>query len=372
MRQIIRKVYQDLDLPDHHHVGLAYEIWAPLQDEGANAGHIPDDAKQGWLQNVAKISIDPAYRHAFERWKRSFAEKNIRIVKLRSRLLVGHGNPAPTEVGLTVHHTWGVPIVPGSALKGLCAHYLETVYGPDKPTAEPWENEERGPLQGVLRKGSSIEAGPGEIYRRLFGAPDAAKDRDYMERGYPAGASRGEVVFHDALYVPGSSSDDKPFAVDVLTPHQHGYYSTDADSAGDGKNTWPNDYEDPVPVNFLTVRPGACFLLALSGPEDLVELARFLLLAALKEWGVGGKTAAGYGVLEEVKEEECRAQSSKGRKEKRKEEWRPEPGRRAWRCDEGEHVVIKALKRGGAEIQYEDDDSYVDWVPLDLLQAPRK
>ncbi len=367
----MRRVIRDIGIPDHH-VGLAYEIWAPLLDEGANAGHIPDDKKQGWLQKVARISVDEAYRHAFERWKRSFAEKNIRILKLRSRLLVGHGNPAPTEVGLTVHHTWGVPIIPGSALKGLCAHYLETVYGPEEPTAEPWKDEERGPLQGVLRQGSRIKAGPGEIYRRLFGAPDTAQDRQYREMGYPAGASRGEVVFHDALYVPGSSSGDRPYAVDVLTPHQRGYYGTDAGSDGDGKNTWPNDYEDPVPVNFLTVRPGACFLLALSGPEDLVELARFLLLAALKEWGVGGKTAAGYGVLEEVEEKECRAKSSKDRKEKQREEWRPEPGRRAWRRDEEEHVVIKALKRGGAEIQYEDDDSYVDWVPLDLLQAPRK
>ena len=371
----MRKAMQDLGLPDHH-VGLAYDIWAPLLDEGANAGHIPDDQKQRWLQNVADISIDEDYRHAFERWKRSFAKRDIRILKLRSRLLVGHGNPAPTEVGLTVHHTWGVPIIPGSALKGLCAHYLETVYGPAEPTAEPWKNEERGPLQGVLRKGNRIEAGPGEIYRRLFGAPDAAQDRQYREMGYPAGASRGEVVFHDALYVPGSTSDDKPFAVDVLTPHQRGYYGTDADSTGND-NTWPNDYEDPVPVNFLTVRPGACFLLALTGPEDLVELARFLLLAALKEWGVGGKTAAGYGVLEEVKEEECHAKSPKegqdGQKKIQDKIWRPAVGKRAWRSDEREHVVIREIRNNNnAVVHYEDDDSYTEVVPLSFLDPPRE
>src|SRR5690606_20321350 len=53
----------------------------------------------------------------------------------------------------------------------------------------------------------------------------------------------------------------------------------------------------PTPIAFLTVRPGACFLFALSGPADCTELAAQLLREALEKWGVGGKTSAGYGRL---------------------------------------------------------------------------
>ena len=66
--------------------------------------------------------------------------------------------------------------------------------------------------------------------------------------GFEAGAAAGLVTFHDALYVPGSLPDNKPFAPDILTVHQKGYY----DSSG---NTSPNDYDSPTPVSFLTVRP---------------------------------------------------------------------------------------------------------------------
>ncbi len=76
--------------------------------------------------------------------------------------------------------------------------------------------------------------------------------------GLDAGASAGAVVFHDALYVPRSCADDRPFAADVLTVHQKAYY----DSEG---ATSPNDYDSPNPVAFLTVRPGARLLFALSG-----------------------------------------------------------------------------------------------------------
>jgi hypothetical protein len=76
----------------------------------------------------------------------------------------------------------------------------------------------------------------------------------------------------------------------VLTVHQTSYYDP-------SRNTFPNDYDSPKPVAFLTVRPGARLLFALSGPADWTELAERLLRDALDHWGVGGKTSAGYGRL---------------------------------------------------------------------------
>jgi len=58
---------------------------------------------------------------------------------------------------------------------------------------------------------------------------------------------------------------------------------------------WPNDYDSPNPVGFISVRPGTKFLLALSGEGEWPELALCLLTEAIGAWGAGGKTSAGYG-----------------------------------------------------------------------------
>lgn len=285
MRQVLRQI---ADVPDH--LGLAYDAWAPV---GAG-GKVPDDTRAGWLSQLASVKVSHDYARAFERWRSSFAAPGDRSVEvaLASRLLVGHGNASATDVGLTVHHTWGVPVIPGSALKGLLAHYVDAVYGPADPSLPPWEQpdgeRDRARYQGVTWHGRRIRRGPGEVFRVFFGAPDADEDGLMRERAIESGASAGGVVFHDALYVPGSVADDRPYATDVLTVHQKSYY----DSLG---ASWPNDYDSPNPIAFLTVRPGVRLLLALAGPPEWTELAEKLLRDALREWGVGGKTSSGYG-----------------------------------------------------------------------------
>jgi CRISPR-associated protein Cmr6 len=281
-------------LPDH--VGLAYDRYAPLED-----GKIPDNKRDAWLRDIASIALPVDYKFAYERWKNTWTtgHRNARavIVRLASRLLVGHGHSSPTEVGLTLHPTWGVPMIPGSALKGLLNHYIDAVYGPGDISSHPAHESipehlrERARYRGVKwdSRGRVPLHGPGEFHRALFGAPAAQSDPQYAST---SGETIGEVVFHDALYVPRSIADDRPLAVDVLTVHQKNYYNNQ------GRRGGPTDYDEPNPVSFLTVKPGAQFLLALGGNPDWAEFALRELLDALAEWGVGGKTAAGYGRID--------------------------------------------------------------------------
>ncbi|MBA3884771.1 MAG: type III-B CRISPR module RAMP protein Cmr6 [Acidobacteria bacterium] len=301
----MRNVLQSVGTPDH--LGLAYGAWAPV-DAG---GKVPDDRRAKWLHEVAAIPVSPDYSRAFESWKKSFSDSGDRVFELvlASRLLVGHGNSSATDVGITVHHTWGVPMVPGSAVKGLVAHFVDAVYGPDDPERNAWDQagdeRARADYQGVTWRGRRIARGPGAVYRTLFGAPDAGEDNALRERGLDAGAAAGLVAFHDALYVPDCVPDDKPFAADVLTVHQGEYYEAGLKWAkwqehrhgSEPPVPWPSDYDSPNPVAFLTVRPGARLLFALSGPADWTELGERLLRRALENWGVGGKTSAGYGRL---------------------------------------------------------------------------
>lgn len=277
----MRRALPERRLPDHP--GLAYEVWAPF---AADDGKIPDAVRPQWLEAVAKLPAAEDYAKAFARWKASFSQPGDVLVEVEavSRLLIGHGLGSATDVGLTLHRTWGVPVIPGSALKGLLAHWVGAAFGPEPGRNEP----ERLPFAGVTWAGRRIVHGPGEVYRALFGAPEADEPRP----GRPATAQRGGVVFHDALWVPNSPTAT-PLALDVLTVHQKRYYDTTGSSP-------PVDWDDPNPVSFLSVRPGARFLLALSGPADWTALAAELLLEALDDWGVGGKTAAGYGRLAPV------------------------------------------------------------------------
>jgi len=279
------------NLGNPEHLALAYDAWAPVGDDGK----VPKEDRSAWLSKLAETKVSPDYKYSFNRWEASFKAPGDRTfrLKLASRLLIGHGNSSAAEVGISVHHTWGVPVIPGSALKGLLAHYVDATYGPfgrDRVPENVLDDENPDNYRGVVwNQGKTrVQSGPGKYYRALFGAPDADDDKTAHSKGCEAGATAGVVRFHDALYVPTLAGLDRPFAVDVLTVHQVNYYKEEGETA-------PNDYDDPNPVGFLTVRPDASFLFALSGREDWTKVAMELLWEALDNWGVGGKTSAGYG-----------------------------------------------------------------------------
>ncbi|RJS21361.1 type III-B CRISPR module RAMP protein Cmr6 [Corallococcus sp. H22C18031201] len=283
----LRAVPKEEEAPSHP--GLMYSRWAPeamFRTEADTKGAA--EARDSWLKALCSVKVSKHYATAYARWRRGLEATGSQVFSVRaeSRLLLGHGNPSPTEVGLTLHHTWGVPVIPGSSLKGLTASYVETVYGPVPED----DDGARLAFEGVQWEGSRPVKAPGEVYRRLFGAPEVGSGARRQL------ASEGGVIFHDALWVP--AGDATMLARDVLTVHQRAYYS----AAGE-ETPWPSDFDDPNPVSFLTVPPGACFLVALEavpgapGGAALVARARRYLLEALASWGVGGKTAAGYGRL---------------------------------------------------------------------------
>jgi CRISPR type III-B/RAMP module RAMP protein Cmr6 len=186
------------------------------------------------------------------------------------RLAAGLGNKAnPYEIGLSLHGTYGWPVIPATSLKGLAAAW-------------------------------AVASGAGHRdVRRVLGtprldvppAPALKYNPDDSERlaGEPP-AARGTVCFLDAI--PAAKPVD--VQLDVLTPHVKPYY----DDIATGKNPPrpPAEYHNPVPVKFLTVRGTFAVDLYGEDPDD-VDLAAGWLTEAASELGAGGKTAAGYGYL---------------------------------------------------------------------------
>lgn len=162
------------------------------------------------------------------------------------RLVVGHGEDSVHETALTLSSTYGVPVLPSTALKGLAA--------------------------------ATARAAAKDV-DTLFGTP---------RPGQQADAHRGSVLVWDAL-----PTHSPHLVLDVLTPHVKDYYDS-GNTTGGTPNTAPAEYHNPVPVRFLAVEKTR-FRAYLIGPPDAVRSVVTLIRSGLDEWGIGGKTAAGYG-----------------------------------------------------------------------------
>jgi CRISPR-associated protein Cmr6 len=218
-----------------------------LSDSGLVAGQ----AKAALLAGIADIPSPEAYRWAYKRWCKTTTggRFDARELELEGRLYIGVSRDNPLETGLTVGHAWGMPVIPGSALKGVARHTARSA-GVDTET-ENW----------------------------LFGSsPPGHEDADLATDGEAAA-----VVFHDAWWCPVG----KPFVAEVVTPHHMEYYAE-----GKGEAT---DFDSPIPAPQVAVR--GRFRFVVEAPEGWRELAMGLLTRALTQQGVGGKTTSGYGLF---------------------------------------------------------------------------
>ncbi|MEV0966619.1 type III-B CRISPR module RAMP protein Cmr6 [Streptomyces sp. NPDC049910] len=182
------------------------------------------------------------------------------VVRLRARpqwrLVVGMGaRENAYEIGLALHGTYGVPVIPGSTVKGLTAAWAQET-GQDSALMDT-----------------------------VFGAP---------RPGRPGTPRQGAVRFLDALPLQTAK-----LARDVLTPHAQPYYrSTDTgESTTAPTAVAPAEHHNPIPVPFLTVR-GTRFAVDLTGRDpEAVEQAAAWCTQACDALGAGAKTATGYGYL---------------------------------------------------------------------------
>ena len=231
------------------HAGLWLERYTEkLGAKGENQAHIEK------VTNIVKISA--AYAAHFERWKELVAENTAMVCDeavVQGRMVVGLGAESVLETAITLHRTYGVPYIPGSALKGLARSAAQRLFVGDE-----WQKD-------------------GAAHKIMFGTTDEA----------------GYVTFHDALLVAEKGAGI-PLDLDVMTVHHPKYY-------GGGPEA-PADWDSPNPVAFVTAR--GTYLIVLEGPREWTEKALAILAEALWEEGIGAKTAAGYGRMKLRRKEE--------------------------------------------------------------------
>lgn len=206
------------------------------------------------VDEVSSLPVSDAYRKYYQRWEQMLADNckvKPRKAHVKGRMIVGLGTESVLETSVTLHRTYGVPYIPGSALKGLAANYVR------QKLTDEWN-----PI--------------GEAYKIVFGDTDDA----------------GYITFFDALYIPGTGHKGQPLHPDVITVHHPKYYQG---------TTPPADWDSPTPIQFLSAT--GSYLIALAAPELEEEEkwtnATFKILEeALKIMGIGAKTSSGYGRME--------------------------------------------------------------------------
>jgi CRISPR-associated protein Cmr6 len=206
------------------------------------------------MEEATRVAIPRLYWDYLARWESLWAapEARMGIATAQGPVVVGLGSESVLETAITLHHTYGVPYLPGSALKGLAAHYAHL-----RLEDSAW------------RIGSSA-------HRELFGDTTLS----------------GVVTFWDApLYVSPSRRRNivpSPLRKDVMTVHHREYYGNERDAA-------PTDFDQPNPIPFLSIKPQTEFRVVLTGSAGWLEAAWDILTLALQEFGIGAKTSSGYG-----------------------------------------------------------------------------
>lgn len=213
-----------------------------------------------------------------------YGENNVKHPAFNTdgRLIIGIGGASVFEVGITLHHVYGIPYIPASSIKGLCRSWM---------------------IQNQY-DGSEAKALQNKEFCDLFGCPAEWKDNEKRthkswyelnkKSGKDSGDRKGNIIFFDAFPTIAPRVEE-----DVMNVHYPKYYQ--GESA-------PTDFQSPNPISFMAVAHATPFQFVLAvknNPEkveisfaDLLTKAEELLSEALTSHGIGAKTAIGYGFFE--------------------------------------------------------------------------
>lgn len=214
---------------------------------------------------------------------------NYSVVNMRVQapgLLIGsglaHGLPGSEEdvkTGLQFDYTSGLPVIPGSSVKGVIRSAFPTIKE-DKEQSNEADAEKLNYIKSLI-------ADIPEFSSLVL------EDKDILELGNQM-FNHGDV-FADALLVGYGTRMKQHGPVkqvlteDYITPHTGGPLA------------------QPIPIKIVKVAPGVTFAFCfkfnatkIGDKEVTAEMKESLCTAILQDLGIGAKTNVGYGVLKRI------------------------------------------------------------------------
>lgn len=206
------------------------------------------------------------------------------VIKTDGRLAIGIGSASVFEVGITLHHVYGIPYLPASGIKGLCRNWM---------ISNDFDGSEGDAL--AVREFCDLFGCPAEYKDNEEKGHKSWYEKQRILNGKYSGEQKGKLMFFDAFPVAPPTIEE-----DIMNVHYPDYYQ--------GKSA-PTDFQSPNPIVFLTVAEGTPFHFVIgtkASPEmekevnksGLLAKGRELLTQALTNHGIGAKTALGYGFFE--------------------------------------------------------------------------
>lgn len=193
----------------------------------------------------------------------------LRLATTNPGLLIGSGYSHESGVedeyklGFFFDHTTGLPVIPGSSVKGV----LRSVF----PKSYDQEEKQKGKqdyLKGILEdQTADLKALEAELFEGVVGG----ERRPLSHRD----------IFFDAVIDFSTPPAGRVFARDFITPHK-------------------DPLKNPVPLKFLKVLPGVVFRFQFElkhHGDTTVEQKKCLFETILCDIGIGAKTNVGYGQL---------------------------------------------------------------------------
>ncbi|ASJ17201.1 hypothetical protein A3L04_09050 [Thermococcus chitonophagus] len=273
-----------------------------------------ENAIQGKLKDIqlsysVKLSKDELapYEKFFDKWVEllcnRISPKTPEIFETESRLVVGLGDESIYETSIRLLRNYGVPYIPGSALKGVSRLWSIYILADLLKKEEVYSNVDFYTLAEKVQR--ALDGRDEEFYKKLvstnledeslsnvFRVSKLSEAVKLVREIFGTTETQGSVVFFDALPLPESLKEKPALELDIMNPHYPNYYQG---------NEPPGDWQDPRPLFFLTVPRGVRFAVAVAprdeSTENLVKVAFGLLTQALQGLGVGAKTSLGYGRL---------------------------------------------------------------------------
>lgn len=226
--------------------------------------------KQTFYNDLLEINPSELYKQAFIRWERYLKENPERCQTwpglIVGRLYLGLGEANPLESAVTLHHSYGVPFIPGSAIKGVLHHALVQQY------AKSYDEKKRQ---------YHLEANEQAVVDTLFGREPNPEIRDDS-------GEAGFVIFNDAWWIPEGK---KPLVKEIVTVHHEKYYRQEGPAT---------DFDSPNPNPQIAIQ--GSFLFSVMGEQAWAKFAIKLIQQVLQHKGIGAKTSSGYGYFQAPRE----------------------------------------------------------------------
>ena len=247
--------------------------------------------KTSRIENSKFTDIDKAVRDLLD----LAASQHFQLTTTYPGLLTGSGYQHEShaqgeyKLGFFLDHTTGLPVIPGSSVKGVLRSIFEHKDG---------EYDNRILLIGILAEAGlcdikvNADASRAEIARQLSDPKYmklATELKNEIFNGLNPDGSPKNIYKRDTFYdafIVRCSANGKFLASDFITPHKHM-----------GGNHKLDPFSNPTPIMFLKVLPEVQFRFQFALHDGLITAAEKLLLfeRILRMRGIGAKTNVGYG-----------------------------------------------------------------------------